>query len=202
MNFKNSKQVILWIVIFLFIFSSISLPIGNFGTGRITLASYISISVSDAKELIDNSSELFLLDVRASYEYENGHIPGAYLIPYTDINTRKNELPSNKSYPILVYCRSGVRSRIASETLVSLLYTKVFNMNGGFIDWANAGFPTETGSFTKPTANTTFESSSNNYSLSSSSSTTSLISPSFEIFFTYLALSMLIVYLKKRYRVN
>lgn len=202
MNFKNSKQVILWVVISLFVFSSISSPTSIFGANRRILANYSNILVLNAKELIDNSSDLFLLDVRASREYKDGHIPGAYLIPHTDIRTRQNELPNNKSYPILVYCKSGFRSGSASETLLSLSYTKVYNMVGGYIAWSNAGFPTETGDFTKPAASTTLESSSNSHSLTSSSSTSSLISPSFEIFFAYLALSMLIVYVKKWHRFN
>ena len=62
------------------------------------------------------------------------------MIPNTDIIDRQDELP-NKSTPILVYCRSGTRSAIASDTLDSLSYNSTYNMDGGFLAWKNAGYP-------------------------------------------------------------
>ncbi|MFX1516474.1 MAG: rhodanese-like domain-containing protein, partial [Promethearchaeota archaeon] len=105
--------------------------------------SFITISVSEAKELVDNDEELFVLDVRNPYEFEAGHILGAYLIPVNDIFARKDELPKNTSTSILVYCQSGYRSATASDTLDSLGYTQVKNMAYGFSAWIGAGYPYE-----------------------------------------------------------
>jgi len=68
---------------------------------------YINITAQQAKEIMDSESDYIILDVRAADEYSQGHIPGAMLIPHTDINVRaKTELP-DKDQLILVYCRSG-----------------------------------------------------------------------------------------------
>ena len=93
------------------------------------------MSVTDATLLIENTTNLFILDVRTLDEYNAGHIEKAYLIPYDQIESRASELPENKSTPILVYCRSGTRSAIASSTLVNLGYTEIFNLEKGFNDW-------------------------------------------------------------------
>ena len=87
-----------------------------------------------AKALMDSESGYIILDVREQYEYDEGHIPGAILIPYGEIADRaEKELP-DKDQLILVYCRSGRRSKIAAEELVKLGYTNVKEF-GGIIDW-------------------------------------------------------------------
>ncbi|MFX1512735.1 MAG: rhodanese-like domain-containing protein [Promethearchaeota archaeon] len=102
---------------------------------------YTTISVSDAKFLIENEKNLFLLDVRTNSEFDDGHIEGARLIPHDQLEKQQESLPANKSQPMLVYCRSGTRSAIASDILVSLNYTSVYNMDGGFLAWKEANYP-------------------------------------------------------------
>ncbi|MFX0120973.1 MAG: rhodanese-like domain-containing protein [Candidatus Hodarchaeota archaeon] len=161
---------------------------------------YTSIPVSEAKDLIENTTNLFILDVRTNFEFEDGHIYGAYLIPSTEITSRQNELPKNKSRPILVYCASGTRSSAVSITLDELFYEQVYNMGGGFSSWKDADYPYETGPFIKPNVTTSFTtisaysnttsvfvestnlSSTNLIDKSSTSSTTSLTTPSFTFF--------------------
>jgi rhodanese-related sulfurtransferase len=110
-------------------------------------AGYTDVTVDQAHEMLSRDPTIFLLDVRSTGEYENdGHIPGAYLIPHTEINLRSDELPTDKGIPILVYCRSGFRSSLASQDLVELGYTDVRNMLGGFSTWAGRGYPTMLGS--------------------------------------------------------
>lgn len=92
------------------------------------------ISQKEARELMETEKELFILDVRSEDEYNEGHIPGAVVIPHTDIEENKEKLPENKDELILVYCRSGRRSKIASEALVSLGYTNVKEF-GGINTW-------------------------------------------------------------------
>ena len=66
--------------------------------------------------------------------YDEGHIPGAMLLPYTEIENKAEEMLPDKNAQILVYCRSGRRSKIASESLAKLGYSNVKEF-GGIIDW-------------------------------------------------------------------
>lgn len=74
-----------------------------------------------------------ILDVRQPKEYEQGHLAGALLIPVKEITSRIGELDRDK--PLLVYCHSGVRSKAASQLLLSEGFTEVYNMSGGIIAW-------------------------------------------------------------------
>ena len=95
---------------------------------------YTQITVQDAKKIMESGEEHIILDTREQYEFDEGHIPGAILIPYTQIETLAEEMLPDKDALILVYCRSGRRSKIASESLVNLGYTNVKEF-GGIIDW-------------------------------------------------------------------
>ena len=97
-------------------------------------AVYVNITAEEAKEIMDSQEGYRILDVREQEEYDAGHIPGAILIPYTQIKEKANEMLPDKNQLILVYCRSGRRSKIASENLIKLGYTKVYEF-GGIIDW-------------------------------------------------------------------
>lgn len=97
-------------------------------------AVYVSISAQRAKQLMDGESDYVVLDVRTPEEYADGHIKGSMLIPYNEIGERaEDELPE-KDKLILVYCRSGRRSKIAAQALAELGYTNVKEF-GGIIDW-------------------------------------------------------------------
>ena len=97
-------------------------------------ATYEQISGAEAKALMDSESGYTIIDARTQEEYDEGHIPGAILIPEYEITDRaEKELP-DKDQLILVYCRSGRRSKIAAEELVKLGYTNVKEF-GGIIDW-------------------------------------------------------------------
>ena len=97
-------------------------------------ATYDQISGAKAKALMDSESGYIILDAREQYEYDEGHIPGAILIPEYEIADRAEKELSDKDQLILVYCRSGRRSKIAAEELVKLGYTNVKEF-GGIIDW-------------------------------------------------------------------
>ena len=97
-------------------------------------AVYMNITPEEAKKLMDTETDYVILDVRAQYEYDQGHIPGAILIPDTEINTRAESVLTDKDQLILVYCRSGRRSKLAAEALVALGYTNIREF-GGIIDW-------------------------------------------------------------------
>ena len=111
-----------------------ALPFGCVGCSSGGSASYDQISGAEAKALMDSESGYIIIDARTQSEYDEGHIPGAILIPEYEIADRaENELP-DKDQLILVYCRSGRRSKIAAEELVKLGYTNVKEF-GGIIDW-------------------------------------------------------------------
>ena len=95
---------------------------------------YKIITPEKAKEIIDGGEKYILLDVREQDEYDSGHIPGALLIPYGEIAEKAPDLIPDKSEQILVYCRSGRRSKIAAESLAQLGYTNVLEF-GGINDW-------------------------------------------------------------------
>ena len=95
---------------------------------------YEQITAEEAKEIMDNGEEFVALDVREKDEFDAGHISGAVLIPYTEIDQRAKEILPDQEKQILVYCRSGRRSKIAAESLAKLGYTNVKEF-GGIIDW-------------------------------------------------------------------
>ena len=96
--------------------------------------SYEQIAPEQAKAIMDAESDYIIIDARTTEEFAEGHIENAILIPEYEIADRaEKELP-DKDQLILVYCRSGRRSKIASEELVKLGYTNVKEF-GGIIDW-------------------------------------------------------------------
>ncbi len=97
-------------------------------------AMYEQITAEEAKKIMDSGEEHIILDTREQNEFDEGHIPGAILIPYTEIENKAIEMIPDKDKLILVYCRSGRRSKIAAESLVNLGYTNVKEF-GGIIDW-------------------------------------------------------------------
>ena len=111
-----------------------ALPFGCVGCSDGGSATYEQISGAEAKALMDSESGYVIIDARTQEEYDQGHIPGAIMIPEYEIADRaEKELP-DKDQLILVYCRSGRRSKIAAEELVKLGYTNVKEF-GGIIDW-------------------------------------------------------------------
>ena len=95
---------------------------------------YVNITAEEAKQIMDTQEGYVILDVRTQEEFDAGHIPGAIVIPNTEIEQRAElELP-DKNQLLLVYCRSGNRSKKAAEILVQLGYTNIKEF-GGIIDW-------------------------------------------------------------------
>ena len=96
--------------------------------------SYEQISADEAKKLMDSETDYAIVDARTQEEFDEGHIEGAIMIPEYEIKAKAESLLTDKDQLILVYCRSGRRSKIASEALVGLGYTNVKEF-GGIIDW-------------------------------------------------------------------
>lgn len=97
-------------------------------------ATYMQITAQEAKQLMESESDYVILDTREQYEYDEKHIPGAILIPHGQILEKAESVLPDKGQLILVYCRSGRRSKLAAADLVALGYTNVREF-GGIIDW-------------------------------------------------------------------
>ena len=97
-------------------------------------AVYVNITAEEAKQIMDTEEGYIILDVRTQEEYDQGHIPGATQISHEEIAEKAEDVLTDKNQLILVYCRSGRRSKIAAEALVELGYTNIKEF-GGIIDW-------------------------------------------------------------------
>ena len=125
---KKMKGFFIMLLISLSLFGLISCDNGG------NSLSYEQITAIKAKEIMDTEKDYIIIDARTDEEFAEGHIENAILIPEYEIADRaEKELP-DKGALILVYCRSGRRSKIASDELVKLGYTNVKEF-GGIIDW-------------------------------------------------------------------
>lgn len=97
-------------------------------------SSYQQDDAETAKEIMDTKDDYVILDARTQAEYDEGHIPGAILIPHDTVATAAEDALPDKGQLILVYCRSGNRSKQASQALVDLGYTNVVEF-GGINSW-------------------------------------------------------------------
>ena len=138
------KGLIFLLIISLTLFSSCSGNMNNEDSEKTTANTiensinnslgYEQISGEEAKRLMDTEKDYIIIDARTIEEFNEGHIEGAILIPEYEIAEKaEKELP-NKQQLILVYCRSGRRSKIAAQALADLGYTNVKEF-GGIIDW-------------------------------------------------------------------
>ena len=120
---------LIWIFLALFVFTACGQNKENKQE-----AVYVNITAQQAKEIMDTQKGYIILDTRTQEEYDESHIPGAILIPYDEILEKAESVLTDKNQLLLVYCRSGRRSKLASEDLVKLGYTNIQEF-GGIIDW-------------------------------------------------------------------
>lgn len=141
-NKNSSTQIIYldmkktrgWLIILMITLSIFTVAACGDKNDKGETLTYEQISAEEAKAIMDTEKEYIIIDARTGSEFAEGHIEGAILIPEYEIAERaEKELP-NKDALILVYCRSGRRSKIASEELVKLGYNNVKEF-GGIIDW-------------------------------------------------------------------
>ena len=101
------------------------------------------IDVHAFKKKYDASPNVCLIDVREDDEWQALRIPRAIHIPKDRIGSDINHIISDRACPIYLHCRGGVRSLYAAQVLLALGYQQVYSIDGGLIEWANAGYPVE-----------------------------------------------------------
>ena len=87
----------------------------------------------------ENNDDYVLIDVRTQREFDEGYIPGAVHIPYTEIDSRINELNLSKDQKIVLYCKAGVRSKKGANALLNLGYTNIVDITDGMRGWREIG---------------------------------------------------------------
>lgn len=125
------KRILSSLMLVLAVLSGCAAPSPASGTGSRT---YRQISMQEAAQLMKTEQNYILLDVRSDMEYSAGHIPGAVLLPNETIGSDPIPQLPNKDQLIMVYCRSGNRSKQAADKLVRLGYTNVVEI-GGIHSW-------------------------------------------------------------------
>lgn len=135
----SRKRVIVLVVVSLHVIVlSVFLLFQNLRSPTMT-EKYTNVTVSEARAMIDSKQSLVVLDFRTQSEHDSGHMKNSVLFLLPELETRLYELNPNSE--ILVYCRSGNSSRIASQVLVNNGFLHVFNMLGGILAWIDEGYP-------------------------------------------------------------
>lgn len=93
----------------------------------------VNLSPAEVQKRVESGDKVTILDVREDWEFKEGHIPGAKLIPLGTLPDRLKEL--NSAQPVIVVCRSGNRSAQGSQILTKAGFQQVFNMSGGMLQW-------------------------------------------------------------------
>jgi len=124
---ENMKRILAILLIFLLL---VGCAPGQSGGA----AGYTRISQEEAREMMEAGDGHVVVDVRRQEEYDAGHIPGAILIPNESIGTTPPEELPDLDQIILIYCRSGNRSKQAAQKLANMGYTNVYEF-GGINTW-------------------------------------------------------------------
>ena len=121
---------------FLTLLTTLLISTALFPQEKTTINTYKQITQKEAKEIMDSRKDILILDVRTQDEFKTGHIKGAICIPVEEITASNNppKTLKDKNQTILVYCRSGRRSKIAAEHLAKLGYTDILEF-GGVLTW-------------------------------------------------------------------
>ncbi len=130
------KRIILAVSMILALFAAGCAQTAGITTAYSSTASttgYTIIKADEAKKMMD-AGNVIVVDVRTDSEYADKHIPNAINIPVESITTKQPDLLPDLNQTILVYCRTGIRAATASQKLVEIGYTKVYDM-GGIVDW-------------------------------------------------------------------
>ena len=117
--------------------SDTAAPVAEQGAESAALDLAPEVDVHTVAQVKDRD-DVYLLDVREQWEYDEGHIPGVTLLPLGEVPTRMSEIPTDKE--VIVTCRSGNRSGQAVDFLRQNGFDNVHNMQGGIVAWEQAGY--------------------------------------------------------------
>lgn len=101
------------------------------------------MNIQEVKEWLDRDENFRLVDVREESEWSRGHLPGAIHLGKGVIERDIENMVTEKSEAIVLYCGGGFRSALAADNLQKMGYTNVISMDGGWRGWLEAGYPTE-----------------------------------------------------------
>ena len=101
------------------------------------------ISQEELLDLAKSDPSVLILDVRTPREYASGHVPGAKLIPHTELKARLREIADHKTTPVVVYCKSGRRAAIAQSILTRAGFADVRHLDGDMDGWRAQRRPIE-----------------------------------------------------------
>jgi rhodanese-related sulfurtransferase len=102
---------------------------------------YQDLNAKQFYEMMQKEKDVIILDVRTPQEYQEGYISNAINIPVQILGQQLDKLKNFKDKKILVYCRSGHRSAIASQILDRAGFKNVYNLKGGLFEWKASGLP-------------------------------------------------------------
>ena len=121
-----------------------------FASGAMLVWPLVQRRMSPMKEIgnlnathLINHRDALLLDVREPAEYQQGRLPKALHIPLSQLDSRAGELTKYKARPVVAYCASGNRSRMAGGALAKLGFAEIYHLHGGYRAWKEAGLPVE-----------------------------------------------------------
>ena len=117
--------------------SDTAAPVAEQGAESAALDLAPEVDVHTVAQVKDRD-DVYLLDVREQWEYDEGHIPGVTLLPLGEVPARMSEIPTDKE--VIVTCRSGNRSGQAVDFLRQNGFDNVHNMQGGIVAWEQAGY--------------------------------------------------------------
>ena len=126
------KRIFFLLLLILFVLTGCAQKLD--GDGMIGKTAYIQIDQEKAKDMMAVNDGHVVVDVRRADEYASGHIPGAILIPNESIGKGQPDQLPDKDQIILVYCRSGNRSKQAAQKLADMGYTNIYEF-GGINTW-------------------------------------------------------------------
>jgi sulfur-carrier protein adenylyltransferase/sulfurtransferase len=101
----------------------------------------LAIDAPGARELLERDEDAVLVDVRDPNEWANGYIPGATLVPLSELTERIRDVVPDKSRPVVLYCAVGARSLRAADAMRELGYERPVSIAGGIVDWMSRGYP-------------------------------------------------------------
>ena len=102
-----------------------------------------TINVHELKNQMAHLNNWHLIDVRELEEWRTLRIPGAIHVPKDYVAAQIESLVPDKTHTLYLHCKGGVRSLYAAQCLLDLGYTEVYSVDGGIMEWAQAGYPVE-----------------------------------------------------------